>query len=91
MVKQLDSLEECREFVTIQLANYKQKLARRYNKDVKRREISAADLVLWKAVGNVWDVGFEKLAPKWEEPYKVIAIARAGAYYLEDMKERPLP
>ncbi|XP_075636811.1 uncharacterized protein LOC142609054 [Castanea sativa] len=52
MVKQLDSLEECWESATIRLANYQQKLARRYNKDVKKREFSAGNLVLRKAVGN---------------------------------------
>jgi len=33
---------------------------------------------------NVW-----KLAQTWEGPYRVTAIA--GAYYLEDLDERPLP
>ena len=46
MVKQLDSLEECQESTTIQLAEYQQKLAPWYNRDVKRREFSAGDLVL---------------------------------------------
>lgn len=42
-------------------------------------------------MGNVQDVNAGKLAPNWEGPYRVIAIAEAGAYYLEDMEERPLP
>lgn len=46
MVKQLDSLEECRELGTIRLAEYQQKLAQRYNKDMKKREFGAGDLVL---------------------------------------------
>ena len=29
------------------------------------------------------------LAPTWEGPYRVISIAGAGAYYLEDLDERP--
>ena len=44
MVKQLDSLEERQEVVTIQLANYQQKLARRYDKGVRTRELA---LVTW--------------------------------------------
>ena len=52
MVKQLDLLEECWESATIRLAEYKQKLAHRCNKDIKRREFSAGDLVLRKVVGN---------------------------------------
>lgn len=90
MVKQLDLLEECWEFATIWLANCQQKLSWRYNKDVKKREFSARDLVLRKAVRNEWDVGSGKLAPNWEGPYRVTVIAKAGAYYLEDMEERLL-
>ena len=62
MVEQLDSLEQYREVATIQLAEYQQKLARRYNQDVKVREFGARDLVLRKAVGNMRDSNAEKLA-----------------------------
>ena len=71
--------------------DYQQKLAQRYNPDMKKREFSAGDLVLQKAVGNAQDVNAGKLAPTWEGPYRVTAIVGAGAYYLEDMEERPLP
>ena len=56
-------LEERQESVTIQLAKYQQKLARRYNRDVRKREFGAGDLVLQKVVGNTWDVIAGKLAP----------------------------
>ena len=55
------------------------------------REFDAGDLVLRKAVGNMRDINVEKLAPTWEGPYRVTAIASMGAYYLEDLEERPLP
>ena len=58
---------------------------------MKKKEFGAGDLVLQKAVGNAQDVNAGKLAPTWEGPYRVTAIAGAGAYYLEDMEERPLP
>ena len=58
---------------------------------MKKREFGAGELVLRKAMGNARDVGAGKLAPNWEGSYIVTAIARAGVYYLEDMKERPLP
>ena len=32
-----------------------------------------------------------EVSPTWEGLYKVTAIAGAGAYYLEDLDERPLP
>ena len=91
MVERLDLLEEYREAATIRLAEYQQKLARRYNRDVKTREFSAGDQVLWKAVGNMRDTNAGKLAATWEGPYRVTAIAGTGAYYLEDLDERPLP
>ena len=91
MLKQLNLLEECRESATIRLTKYQQKIIRRYNRDVRRREFGAGDLVLQKVVRNTWDISAGKFAPTWEGPYRVTAIAGAGAYYLEDLDERPLP
>ena len=91
MVARLDLLKEYQEAATIQLAVYQQKLARHYNQCVRMREFSAGDLVLRKAVENMWDTNTRKLAPTWEGPYRITAIAGAGAYYLEDLDERPLP
>ena len=62
MLEHLDWLEECWEVTTVRLAEYQQKLDQRYNRDVKAREFSAADLVLRKFVGNMRDVGAGKLA-----------------------------
>ena len=84
-------LEERWESTTIRLAEYQQKLARRYNIDVRKREFEAGDLVLRKVVGNTRDINTGKLAPTWEGPYRVTAIAGTGAYYLEDLEEKPLP
>ena len=46
MVGRLDLLEEYREAVVIQLAEYQQKLAGCYNRDVRAREFGTGDLVL---------------------------------------------
>ena len=91
MVECLDLLEEHREATTIRLAEYQQKLARRYNRCVKTMEFGAGDLVLRKAMGNMQDTNAGKLAPTWEWPYRITAIAGVGAYYLEDLDERPFP
>ena len=91
MVEHLDLLEEYMEAATIRLAEYQQKLAQRYNRDVKIREFGAGDLVLLKAVGNMRDTNTGKLAPTWEGPYRVTSIAGAGAYYLESLDEKSLP
>ena len=53
MVEHLDGLEECREVAIIRLAEYQQKLAQRYNREVNTREFNAGDLVLRKAAGNM--------------------------------------
>ncbi|XP_023914564.1 uncharacterized protein LOC112026112 [Quercus suber] len=86
----LDRLEECREAATVRPAEYQQKLARRYNQGIRAREFSAGDLVLRKAIGSMRDTNAGKLAQTWEGPYRVTAIAGAGAYYLEDLDERLL-
>ena len=91
MVERLNWLEECRETAIIRLAEYLQKLVRRYNQDVRTRGFSAGDLVLRKAMGNMRDTNAGKLAQTWEGPYSVTAITGAGAYYLEDLNKRPLP
>ncbi|XP_075654687.1 uncharacterized protein LOC142624829 [Castanea sativa] len=63
MYGQLNLLEEHHEVATIRLAEYQQKLARRYNKSMRRREFTAGDLVLRKVVGNTRDINARKLAP----------------------------
>ena len=47
--------------------------------------------MLQKAVGHMQYTNAGKLAPTWGGPYRVTAITGVGAYYLEDLDERPLP
>ena len=91
MVSNLDALEERRDMVTLQLVNYQQNLAQGYNRKVRIWEFIPGDLVLRKAIEGMKDQGVGKLAPNWEGPYQMTATAGAGAYYLEDLEERPLP
>lgn len=65
-------------------------MAQRYVKKVRLKEFSAGDLVLRWAVGSIKDLNAWKLALNWEGPCRVITIARVGAYYSEDLEERPL-
>ena len=46
MIKWLDLLEESRDMVSIQLADYQQKLTWGYNRNVMPREFVTGDLVL---------------------------------------------
>ena len=62
MVGTLDSLEERRDMVSIRLADYQQKLAWGYNRNVKPKEFVTGDLVLQKVVGNMKDQSVRKLA-----------------------------
>ena len=91
MVEGLDALEKKREMVAVRLADDQQKLAQGYNKKVRPQGFVAGDLILWKALGSMKDQNASKLVPNWEGPYGVTATARAKAFYLEDMEERPLP
>ena len=90
-MERLDLLEQYWEAATIRLAEYQQKLARRYIRDVRAREFNAGNLVLRRAVGSMCDTNAGKLAQTWEGPYRITAIVGVGAYYLEDMNEISLP
>lgn len=46
LVGSLDMLEEQREMVSVWLADYQQRLAQWYNRDVRPREFVSGDLVL---------------------------------------------
>ena len=76
---------------TIRLTNYQQKMAQRYDRNVRAREFCAGNLVLCRVVRSTKDSNAGKLASNWEGSYRVTAIAGVGAYYLEDMEEKPLP
>ena len=91
MVGNLDALEEWKDMVAVRLANYQQRLAQGYNRRVKPQEFVLGDLVLRKAIRSAKDKSARKLAPNWKGPYWVTTMARAGAYYLEDLEEIPLP
>uniref|UniRef100_UPI0030EE0FFC hypothetical protein n=1 Tax=Corynebacterium parakroppenstedtii TaxID=2828363 RepID=UPI0030EE0FFC len=62
LARDLVLLEERRERAAIQLAAYRQQLARTYNKKVNPREFQIGDLVLRKVVGNKKDPREGKLA-----------------------------
>ena len=89
--RDLDALGEWRDMVAMRLADYQQRLARWYNRRVRPQEFVQGDLVLQKAIGSAKDQSARKLALNWEGPYRVIATAEVGAYYLQDLEEKPLP
>ena len=44
--------------------------------------------MLRKVLENTRDPAMGKLGSTWEGPYRVMSIARVGAYRLEDLDER---
>ena len=91
MVGNLDALEERRVVFLVRFVDYQQKLAQRYNRKVRPWGFMHRNLILHKAIRSMKDHNARKLAPNWEGPYRVTTTAGAGAYYLEDMEERPFP
>ncbi|XP_075633349.1 uncharacterized protein LOC142605797 [Castanea sativa] len=53
MAMKLDLSEERRDMASIRLANYQQKLARGYNRNMRPMEFIVGDLVLQRAVGSM--------------------------------------
>jgi len=89
--KSLDLIGEKREKATVQLDYYQHKLKQGYNAKVKLRPLVPRDLVLRKVLGTAKNPAWEKLGPNWEGPYRIIAIASIGAYFLEDLDENVIP
>ena len=69
----------------------KNKVARAYNKHVKRKSFEERDLV-WKVV--VLSIGskdreLRKWSPNWEGPFKVHQVLPGNAYYLSSLGGEP--
>ena len=62
ITQRLDLLKENREIASIRLANYQQKLAWGYNRNVKLKEFIAGDLILWRALRSMKESSLGKLA-----------------------------
>ena len=89
--KDLDLLEERCDMATIWLASYQQQMKKGYDKNIKPRSFQVGNLVLRKVMNNTWNPNDGKLGPNWEGPYKVMSLAKAGFYRLEDMNGKSVP
>jgi hypothetical protein len=89
--KDLDLLEERRDLAIVRLASYQQRIKREHDKNINHRVFRIGDLVLRKVMANTRRLNEEKLGPNWEGPYKVVSLARAGSYRLEDLEGKPVP
>ncbi|CAJ2653385.1 unnamed protein product [Trifolium pratense] len=86
--EELDLLEELRDGAALREATLKQKIAKRHDKKVIKREFDVGTLVLRR---NQKDSREGKLAANWEGPYRVRAKTENGAYYLEDLYGKEIP
>ncbi|XP_042374978.1 uncharacterized protein LOC121969122 [Zingiber officinale] len=84
---ELDLISEIRERTVARLEAYRQRMKQSYDRRVVPHLFGEGDLV-WKRVKPVGDV--VKLAPQWDESYKVIRKLASGAYYLQDNRGRNL-
>ena len=64
------------------------KLRQKYDTNVKLRPLAVGDLVLRKVLGTTKNLAWGKLRPNWEGPYRIVLVARIGAYFLEDLDEK---
>ncbi|RWV95556.1 hypothetical protein BHE74_00019061 [Ensete ventricosum] len=70
---------------------YKRAVAELYDHEVCPWKVELGDLVLRKAKVNDLTKSREKLASKWEGPYRVVEVVRDGTYCLETSKGVALP
>ena len=89
--KSLDLIEERRENVKVQLANYQHKLKQGFDANVKLRPLVLGDLVLRKVLGTTMNPTWGKLGLNQEGPYRITSVVRIGAYHLEDLEEKVVP
>ena len=66
-------------------ARYQQGLCRNHSRYVRSRELQPGDLVLRKKQKME---GMNKMASKWEGPYRVTHTLKPEAVYLEEEKGR---
>jgi hypothetical protein len=89
--KDLDLLEERRDLAIVRLASYQQRIKREHDKNINHRVFRIGDLVLRKVMANTRRPNEGKLGPNWEGTYKVVSLAGAGSYRLEDLEGKPIP
>ena len=86
----LDLLEEKQNRVAERVVAYQSKIARHFNKRVRIQNFKEGDLVLRKVTQNTRKKSDGEPATNWEGPHLIRAVARNGAYKLENMGRYPV-
>ena len=91
VIRELDTSDEIREAVAIQVASYQSRLANFYNKRVRPRVFQLGDLVLRRVFENTGDPMAGKFQPNWEGPYVVTRLGESGSYAIDKTDGTPVP
>ena len=91
MVKDLDTLDELREFAAIHIASYQRLLTNSYNKRVKPRTFQLGNLVLRRVFENTVEPNAGKFQPNWEGLYLVTRVGQSGSCALDKLDGTPVP
>ena len=90
MMMELKTLDGKRLQALDHIMIHKNKVARAYNKRVKRNNFKEGELV-WKLVLPIGakDKELGKLSPNWEGPFKVHQVLPGNAYWLSSLEGEP--
>jgi hypothetical protein len=83
---ELDSVEEVRCTALVQSARYLQGIRRYHDRNVRERSFSIGDLVLRRIQD---ESVLHKLNSRWEGPFVVKQVTRAGSYRLQLWQNQP--
>ncbi|XP_073152966.1 uncharacterized protein [Henckelia pumila] len=87
MITELEDLDDIRMQALNSLMIQKEKVARSYNKRVKRKSFQEGDLV-WKVIMPIRtkDQELGKWSPNWKGPFKVHRVLEGNAYWLASVE-----
>ncbi|XP_073121560.1 uncharacterized protein [Henckelia pumila] len=90
MITELEDLDDTRMQALNSLMLQKEKVARSYNKWVRKKSFHEGDLV-WKVIlpVGVKDRELGKWSPNWEGPFKVHRVLDGNAYWLAIVEVEP--
>ncbi|XP_058185787.1 uncharacterized protein LOC131303013 [Rhododendron vialii] len=86
MLMELEDLDEVRLAALDHMLVQKRRVARSYDKRVRKKSFTEGDLV-WKAVFPLWEKNprYGKWSPTWEGPYQIAQVLKGNFYLLMDL------
>ena len=92
MMDNIDEVTDNRMGALKEIDKDKARVARAYNKKVKKKAFQVDDLV-WKTILPLGakDNKFEKWSLNWEGPYKIMKVVTGNLYMMESLQGTHLP